>query len=354
MLTPLVGLAVFGVFVNAIWSRGGGGPFSFVLVFAALLAGVRLVTWLSSWAELEPTGRLVVTGPWPGRRRAVDLCALGRASARQQMTGAGGRNPRLRVQDSIELLDASGATLSLQVREWAREDLLIGAVEQSAAQRGVSVAAGELFGMQTAAPAPAAPPPQGGPVPVLNLRLGNRLVYGFIGAVFTLLDTTALLVVGGFALLSGAGPLAGLESGSALLPLLIAPIFTCVGMALLSLALGARLRLGADGVLRVRTNPPWRTRRMALGELTAATASHAGYISVIGRPARSKVALRLADRRGRTLTVDPGAWDHPEAVARAVSAAAAGGAVALDPGTARYLALGVPPKPTGSRPTPRG
>lgn len=357
LLGPLLALLAFGVFVYTLRARGDGQPFSFVLGAVALFAGVRLVTWLSSRAELEPGGRLVVIGPWPGRRRTLDLAALRRASARRQVTGTGGgRNARMRVHDTMDLLDETGATLSLQVREWARADLLIAAVEEAAVRRGVSVTGGELFGLATAAAAPAAPahPPRGGPLPVLDLRLANRFVYGFIGAIFTVLGTVVLLAFGGFALLLGATPLEGLVSGLALLPLLIGPVFACIGVALLSLALGARLRLAADGVLRVRTNPPWRTRRVALGELGAAGASHAGHVSVNGRPARSRVALRLADRSGATLTVDPGAWDHPEAIAGAVASAAAAGAVALDPGTARYLALGVPPTPAGARPTARG
>jgi len=359
LLGPLVGLALFGGFLLLTRWGDGVAPPSLVLALGALFAGVRLLTWLSTRAELEPGGRLVVTGPWPGRRHAVDLATLKRVAARQQVTGTGGRDSRMRVHDTLELLDDSGGGLSLRVREWARADLLIAAVEQAAAQRALPVTGAELFGMQTAAapappPAPAAPA-AGGPLPVLDLRLQHRFIYGFIGTIFTALGTTALLFAAGtMALLSAAPPIGGRGAGFSLLPLLIAAIFPCIGVALLSLAFGARLALDADGDLRVRTNPPWRTRRLALAELTAASASHAGYISVNRRPARSKVALRLADRSGRTVTVDPGAWEHPEAIAGAVAAAAAGAEVALDPGTARYLALGVPPTPTGLRPTAGG
>lgn len=356
-LAPLVGLALLGVFLAVTRWGDGVAPFSFVLAVGALFAGGRLVSWLASRAELEPSGRLVVTGPWPGRRHAVDLSALSRVAARQQVTGTGGRDSRMRIHDTLELLDATGAALSLRVREWARADLLIAAVEQAAAQRGVPVTGAELFDMQTTAASLAAPAPPvaGGPLPVLDLRLRNRFVYGFIGTIFTALGTTALLLMGGtVALMRMTPPIGGRGAGFALLPLLIAAVFPCIGVALLSLAFGARLALSADGDLRVRTNPPWRTRHLALHELSAASAGHAGYISVNGRPARSKVALRLADRSGRTLTVDPGAWEHPEGVARAVAAAAAGAEVALDAGTARYLTLGVPPTPTGPRPTASG
>lgn len=357
LLGRLAVLVVAALVVTAVRSRGGGQVFSFVLAGAALFAVVRLLTWLSSRVELEPGGRLVVSGPWPGRRQAVDLMTLRRASARQQVSEAGDNDSPTQVHDTLDLLDDAGAALSLRVREWARGDLLIAAVEHAAALRGVTVTGGELFGLRTATAAAPVPPPQGGPLPVLDLRLRNRLVYGILGTIFTLGGTFgtlfAALVVGGFALLLGSARPEGVPSG-ALLLVLIPMLFAGIGVALLSLALGARLRVGADAVLRVRTNPPWRTRSLALGDLTEATATHSGHVAATGSPTRSKVALRLADRGGRTLTIDPGAWDHPEAIARAVATAAVRTALTLDPATATYLTRGVPPNPIGPRPIPRG
>lgn len=347
LLAPLGALAVFA----ALRAVTGDFPATWFLVAAALLAAVQAGAWLSSRLELQPTGLLVVTGPVPGRQRVLDLTALREVTARQRVTrpNSGG----LRVHDVLDLADASGDRLSLLPREWARGDLLVAAVEQAAPLREVPVTGGELFGLTAPAdPLPPPPPPApAGPQPALDLRLRLRGLWLLFGIVFAFVGGVVGLMFAGAAMLLGVvrAPEPNFQL-VVLVPVLVGAAFLLGGLYACGAAIAARLRVGADGLLSVRSVPPWRTRTVALRELAAVEARHAGYLSVNRAQPRPRVALRLRERTGRAVTLDAGSWTRPDLVAAAVARGATASGLDLDPATSRYLATGAPPAQVSSRP----
>jgi hypothetical protein len=173
----------------------------------------------------------------------------------------------------------------------------------------------------------------------IDLRLpgGVRGIAGLIGAIFTLVGSSFVLIGGGIGLIT--------ESLSSLMFVGIGALFTVLGVLALTLALGARLWVAADGTLSVRSLPPW-PRRVALGELTRVEARTSGYVWVSRRPVRPRVIVRLDDRAGRSVSIDFGAWgqcaQRPALAAILARAAGISGAV-VDEATQTYLARGVPP-----------
>lgn len=170
---------------------------------------------------------------------------------------------------------------------------------------------------------------------MLDLRARVRGPALFVGLMFAVVGTAVGLVFGGVVLLLERGP----DRFLLLLPVLAGVVFLLGGLFLCASALAARLRVDGGGVLTVRSVPPWRTRRVALGRLATVEARHVGYLP--GN--RRRVAVRLRDGLGRTATVDPEAWTRPDLVAAAIARGAAASGIGPDPATARYLAEGVAP-----------
>jgi hypothetical protein len=338
LLGPLLGIAL-AMLVGLVGLRVARAPALWppLLGLAGIFVVVPVAAWIASRLEVQPNGLLVVAGPWPGRRQEVDLSDLVAVAAAQRVTTS---DRGLRVENELHLADGSGRRVRLDPGRWAAADELLAAVRQGVETRGLAVENGELFGL---GPVPEAPPPapawDDDPPPSLDLHPapGLRLALGFGGAVFLVVGLAAALIGIPIGLLVESSPVF-------LLPFaVIGLLFALLGLLGLAWSLLGRLRLAPDGTLVVRGPPTFVTRRAALGELSAATSRLNGWFSINRGPPVPRVAVRLADRSGRTVQVEPGAWQQPEVLAPALARWAATSGVDLDRATQAYLLHGIPP-----------
>jgi hypothetical protein len=341
-----------------IWLRVAGS-----LPWLVWIAAVLMVTSVASQVlarlEVDVAGMLTVRGLLPGRGRAVDLSQLAFARAREHATmddRSSGHRDHPYIVQVLELRDAAGRELRVEPRAWQRADLVVEAVEQAARARGVPIEGGELFGVRPAEGEPAAQPDLAGadapapPVPTAQLVVRPRASIRAVAAWFALiLGLFGLLFagLGGLVLGLTLGALGLGLNGFAALPI-AGVVWLVLVVAAVVGALRARLTLGPDGRLSVRSWPPW-PRHLSLGQLARVEAVPGRWVRA-GTLYERTTRVTLTERSGAQVKLMAEAWNDLPVLMPALAAWAQRSGAQVDERTRAYLLLGRKPTAAGTRP----
>jgi hypothetical protein len=120
----------------------------------------------------------------------------------------------------------------------------------------------------------------------------------------------------------------------------LGPPMILVGLLLLWTAAAARLSIAPDGLLLVRSFPPWPATRVRLDALASVRSEH--RMEQRGGTAEREDSLVLRDHHGAAARVVMQQWPRGADLRAAVNAWAASSRAQVDPGTRGYLETGRP------------